>query len=67
VRYAVDVGLAEGPLQIDVELRYQPIGFRWAANLDGYPGMEPRRFVEYFNSMAGESSTMLAHASTVAR
>jgi len=67
VRYAVDVGSAEGPLQIDVELRYQPIGFRWAANLDGYPGMEPRRFVEYFNSMAGESSTMLAHASAVAR
>jgi hypothetical protein len=33
VRYLIDAGAAAGPLQVDVELLYQPIGFRWAQNL----------------------------------
>ena len=36
VRYVVNVGAAEGPYQVDAELRFQPIGYRWAQNLTQY-------------------------------
>jgi hypothetical protein len=52
VRYVVPLAQAQGPFAIEVELRYQPIGFRWAQNLVRYDSPEPRRFVGYFNSMA---------------
>ena len=67
VRYVVDVSSADGPVQVDVELQYQPIGFRWARNLEGYSAMETRRFVEYFKSMSGESAIVLARAATTVR
>jgi hypothetical protein len=62
VRYAVAVGNAEGPFQVDVELWYQPVGYRWASNLRSYTAEEPQRFVRYFDSMAASSAVMLAHA-----
>ena len=61
VRYAVPVGSPSGSLQIDVELRYQPIAYRWAQNLKAYDAFEPRRFVGYYEAMAAGSSTVLAH------
>ena len=68
VRYVIDAGgVAAGPLQVDVELRYQPIAFRWAQNLRGYDAPEPRKFVSYFDAMAAVSSTVLAHASATVR
>ena len=48
---------------IEVELRYQPIAYRWVQNLRSYNAPEPRRFVEYFTSMSSESSAVVAHAS----
>jgi hypothetical protein len=63
VRYVVPAAAAAGPLQIDVELRYQPIGFRWAQNLRAYDAFEPKRFVGYYEAMAAGSSTVLAHTS----
>jgi hypothetical protein len=45
-----------------VELRYQPIAYRWAQNLAAYDAAEPKRFVGYFNGMASESSTVVARA-----
>jgi hypothetical protein len=48
---------------INVELRYQPIAFRWAQNLRAYDAPEPRRFVDYFTAMAAESSVVVAQAS----
>ncbi len=36
VRYVVAIGAARGPFRVDVELRYQPIAFRWADNLRQY-------------------------------
>ncbi|MGD8281743.1 MAG: hypothetical protein PVF69_11350, partial [Gemmatimonadota bacterium] len=36
VRYAVPVGSAAGPLTVRAELWFQPIGYRWADNFDGY-------------------------------
>jgi hypothetical protein len=67
VRYLIETGNAAGPLQIDVELRYQPIAFRWAQNLRTYDAPEPRAFVSYFNALAAASSTQLARASATVR
>jgi hypothetical protein len=65
VRYLVAAASASGPFDIDVELRYQPISFRWAQNLRPYDAPEPRRFVRYYESMASGSSTVLAHARAI--
>ena len=60
VRYAIDVVPADGPFQIEAELRFQVIGFRWAANLKPYTADETRRFVGYYESMASSSSELIA-------
>lgn len=61
-RYAVNVdGLA--PYTVDVELRYQSIGYRWAHNLARYDAPEPRQFLSYFQSMSASSSVVVATAS----
>ncbi len=60
-RYRLDLPGA-GPWDVSVTLRYQPIGFRWARNLEPYDAAEPQRFVRYYDSMAEESSTALATA-----
>src|SRR5688572_25208218 len=59
VRYAIDVDEAAGPFQIDAELRFQVIGFRWAENLRAYKAEETKRFVGYYESMASSSSEVL--------
>jgi hypothetical protein len=63
VRYSVEVGGGQGPLRVEVELRFQAIAFRWAQNLRTYEGAEPRRFLRYYDAMAGMSSEILARAS----
>ena len=62
VRYRINVGAGAGPLQVEVSLRYQPISFRWANNLRNYDAAEPRRFVAFYDSMAGSSSVELVRA-----
>ena len=63
VTYDVDVsGAGAGAFAVDVELRYQPIAFRWARNLATYDAAETRRFVSYYEQMASESSVVLARA-----
>lgn len=62
VRLAVAVTGAERPLEIVAELYYQPIAFRWAANLRTYQAFEPQRFVRYFESMASGSAVVLSRA-----
>jgi hypothetical protein len=59
VRYVVDVS-GDGPYSIEVELRYQSIGFRWAHNLERYDAAEPTRFVTYYRAMASTSSIVVA-------
>ena len=59
MRYAVDVS-GDGPYSIEVELRYQSIGFRWAHNLESYDAAEPKRFVTYYRSMSSTSSILVA-------
>jgi hypothetical protein len=62
VAYAVDVAHAEGPLRIEAELMYQPIGFRWAENLRSVRSTETARFVSYYQQVAGSSAVVLARA-----
>jgi hypothetical protein len=64
VRYVINVGA--GPFRVDVELRYQPISFRWAENLRRYDAPEPKRFLLFYESMSSQSSTVLARASAIA-
>jgi hypothetical protein len=60
VRYAVDIPAGGGPFQVEVELLYQPIGYRWAHNLEKYDAAEPKRFVDYYNSMSSGSWVVVA-------
>jgi hypothetical protein len=62
VRYSLPVGAGTGPYDVSVELLFQPIGYRWARNLDGYDAPEPRRFVAYYDAMASSSSIVVAQA-----
>jgi hypothetical protein len=62
VRYSITAGDAQGPFQIDAELWFQPISFRWASNLRQYDAEEPRRFTRYYDSMASSSAILLARA-----
>ncbi|MBI2149231.1 MAG: hypothetical protein HYU27_01325 [Acidobacteria bacterium] len=67
VRYSVDVGAAGGPFQIEVELRFQPISFRWADNLRKYDAPEPKRFVSYYDAMSAASSEMISRTTLTVR
>jgi hypothetical protein len=62
IRYVVDTGNAVGPFQVEAELWYQPIGFRWAHNLAEYKAAEPQRFVGYYESASQKSAIVLAKA-----
>ena len=62
VQYSVSTGNAQGPFHMEVELWYQPIGFRWAHNLGTYKAEEPQRFVGYYESMASASAVLLTRA-----
>jgi hypothetical protein len=66
VGYVVDVSAAEGPFIVDVELIYQPVGYRWAHNLGDQEAEEIERFIGYYEEMAESSAVVLASAKTVA-
>jgi len=62
VRYSIPVQ-GESPFAVEVELLYQPIGFRWAQNLKTYTAaFEPRRFTGYYDAMASGATATLARA-----
>lgn len=61
VLYSVPVGNAQGPFHVEAELWYQPIGFRWAHNLEAYESAaEPKRFLEYYKAMSSDTAIVLA-------
>jgi hypothetical protein len=62
VRYLLSTGNAAGPFQVEAELWYQPIGFRWAHNLQPYKANEPQRMVKYYEVASQKSAVMLAKA-----
>ena len=69
VRYRLDLGaVPRGELRIAVELLYQAIGYRWAANLRGYEAAETQRFARYYADSAADSAVPLARVTaTTAR
>ena len=68
VRYVVDVSDdAVGPFQVEAELWYQPIAYRWAQNLRQQPAAETDRFVGYYEAMAHRSAVVLARAGLMVR
>lgn len=67
VRYTVDVSTFTGPFSVTATLYFQPIGFRWARNLQPYDAGETRRFVRYYDSLAANSAEVLARSTAVAR
>jgi hypothetical protein len=61
IRYEVAVE-ADGAVDLEAELLYQPVGYRWAENLRAYKAAETARFVSYYEAMAASSATPLARA-----
>jgi hypothetical protein len=51
IQYVVDVGEAEGPYKVTIELLYQSIGYRWADNLHLLAGLEIERFLGYYETV----------------
>jgi len=62
IRYSMNVANAQGPFQVEAELMFQPIGYRWANNLKPYNAEEPKRFVGYYESMASGSAVRISQA-----
>jgi hypothetical protein len=62
IHYSVALASAQGPFIIEVELWYQPLGFRWAHNLAAYDAPETKRMVRYYDSMPSATAVVLAHA-----
>jgi len=60
--YSVSVGNASGPFQVEVELWYQPIGYRWARSLGEYDTAESDQFLEFFDGVSSASAALLARA-----
>lgn len=60
VRYRIPL---VDPARVEVELRFQPIGYRWAQNLAPYRADETRKFVGYYNALATASSVAVSRAS----
>ncbi|MFP4622798.1 MAG: hypothetical protein ACLFRX_01335 [Gemmatimonadota bacterium] len=63
VRFEVDAAGAARPLEVTVELWYQPIAFRWAHNLADFEALETDRFVRYYEALSDSTAMMLARAS----
>ena len=66
IRYSVPVS-GDGPFQVEAELWYQPVAYRWAMNLQPYDAMEPKRFVGYYKTTASASAIMLARSTAVTK
>jgi hypothetical protein len=62
--YSIDVAGARGPFQVEAELWYQPIGFRWAQNLSPYDTHETNRFVSYYETLSEFSGIVLTRTTT---
>jgi hypothetical protein len=67
VRYVVPTGGATGPFTVDVELRFQPISYRWAENLRAYRSAETDRFAGYYSALSASSSETVARQAVTVR
>jgi len=63
VRYRIAVTPGRRAARVELALRYQPIGYRWARNLEEYRSAETGRFLSFFRAMETSTSTVVATAS----
>ncbi len=62
IHYRVSTKTMAGPFHVKAELWYQPIGYRWAHNLEPYKADEPQRFVGYYESESRRSAVEITSA-----
>jgi hypothetical protein len=62
LQLSVQVGKDQAPYQLEAEVLYQPIGFRWAENLRKADSEESRRFNKAFDEITTTSYQRLAYA-----
>jgi hypothetical protein len=67
VRYEVRLPDGQSANEIEVELRFQPIGYRWAHNLQPYDAPEPKAFLGYFKAMSSSASSLVQRVVVDAR
>ncbi len=51
IRYVVNVGAAQGPFKVTVDLLYQSVGYRWVDNLRSYETPLVNRFIEFYDAV----------------
>jgi hypothetical protein len=67
VRYEAPLPEGRGEYAIEVELRFQAIGYRWAHNLQPYDAPEAKPFLEYFKTMSTSASSLVQRVLVHAR
>jgi hypothetical protein len=66
-RFVVDVSGATGPFQMEAEVWYQPIGYRWAQNLGAFATAESAQFLAFFEGVSPSSASLMAEGRTTVR
>ena len=64
ITYQIELHEAPTPYRVTAELWYEPIGYRWAHNLDHYDAPEPRQFSEQYDSLSAVAAAKIASATT---
>lgn len=62
ITYKIELRGDPAPYAITAELWYEPIGFRWARNLETYDAPEPRRFGQQYASLSAAAAAMIVRA-----
>lgn len=60
VQYSINLQGASGPYTLTVELLYQSVGYRWAANLEGLDAEEIARFLGYVDTIPNDPVVVAA-------
>jgi hypothetical protein len=67
VHYQIGLPEGQGLYAVEVELRFQAIGYRWAHNLQPYDAPEPKAFLDYFQAVSANASSLVQRAVVDAR
>jgi len=66
VVYSVDADPDRGPFEVTASVWYQPVGYRWAKNLEEYDADEPAAFTRMYGQMeAADTAVLLARDAVV--
>jgi hypothetical protein len=65
LQYSLDLGSAEPPFTITVELLYQSIGYRWAENLREFQGDRIEQFLRFYQAVPNTPVVLAAVSEVV--